>query len=281
MITTLRNAFSAAPVDGNGRVGVTCPGNCGPDSGASGAGACGPAGFPIGWRRGKLPIAVKYCADDAILQFGRTREIDLPEYMLWELVGKAATFSPRAPIAVNAVKEAGTLSLDFALADPIGTAQGNKYLFPAFMLEIGTNNNVTPGVSSIDIHGTFEDGQDWTQTMEFSQGHVGVSRFVIMSTRTTEGSSYPSLFELSNGLLLTGAGDAIPLTAAAAPNDATSIVPTNGIRAIERQFSVDVTEANLGTNFRVELLTPVGRFWDWMTNQFAASIAANNMNSLG
>jgi hypothetical protein len=216
------------------------------------------------WRPCSIPVIAKYCGDDEVLQFGRSRLMNIPWYMVESLIARAANYSPRTPLSVSGEKGAGTLSLDIALTDAVLPAQGNDYLFPGFMLEISTSDNVAPGVSTASIHGVFEDGQEWTQDVQFSQGHVGVSRFLVFGSRTEQGSSYPSLFRVSQGLLLTEIGGAIVLTPGAAPNDATSATPTNGIRAIERQFSVDVTEANLGTAYRIELLTPVGRFWDWM-----------------
>jgi hypothetical protein len=82
------------------------------------------------------------------------------------------------------------------------------------------------------------------------------------------------LVQVQNGIIVSEPGVAIPLTAAAAPNDATSSVPTNGIRGPVQTFVVDVVQAATGTAYRVELLSPVGQFWEAMEALFAASVRA-------
>jgi hypothetical protein len=229
--------------------------------------------LPVGFRRGTLPIAVSTCAEDEITQFGRTNALWIPEYMWWGMVGRAATFSPRDPLSAAGVKAGGTLSLlvQLAAASP-ATAQGSKYLFPGCMLEIGTSDNVNPSVSDITFTGTFEDGQPFTQTMQFSQGKKGVSRFIVAFTRQTQGGSYPGNIVVERDFQLSLPAVATALTAAAAPNDATTWTPTNGLREAQRDFQVDVTNAVTNTSFRVELLSPVGKFWEWMERGFAASV---------
>lgn len=267
---SLTKAFRSAAT--NPKTGKCCP----PDVGNSRQGACGPADLPPGFRTGVVPVVMKYCPDDEVMQIGRTPTIQVPEYAVWDLIGRSATFSPRDPLQVAGTKGVGALALDIeldALADP--SQQGNKYLFPAFMIEIMTNNNVSPGTTQIDVSGTFEDGQPWEQQLQFSQGHVGLSRFVVLATRTTQGGSYPSLFTVERELQLQGTGQATPLTAGVAPNDATSFTATNGIRGPNRTFNISVEVGNEDTNYRVELLSPVGQFWNWMVAQLAAGIQRN------
>lgn len=265
MLNTLMRALNTTPPADQGRC-------CVPQAAGPSPAQCAPGPLPVGYRRGRLPVAFAPCDDDIITQFGRADAAWIPEYMFWGLVGKAATYSPRTPLATSGTKGAGALTLSIALSAAVTTAQGNDYLFPGFVLEAGTNNNVAPGVIDLDISGTFEDGQPYTQTMQFNTGHVGVSRFFVAATRETQGGSYPSLINVSRDLIVVAGGTSIALTAAAAPNDATAIVPTNGIRKVQRDFTVTINQANQDTTFRLELLSPVGRFWDWFNAGFANSV---------
>jgi len=272
MTTSLLNYLTGRPQPGNSS--TTSPPSDGPCAcGPSAYGACAPGDLPSGFRRGALPIGLPTCPEDEITQFGRTNALWVPEYMYWQMVARAATFSPRDPLAAAGVKAGGNLSLlvQLAAAAP-ATAQGNRYLFPGFMLEIGTSDNVNPSVSDITFAGTFEDGQAYSQTMQFSQGRKGVSRFVIAFTRQTQGGSYPSNVVVERDYQLTLPAVATALTAAVAPNDATTWVPTNGLRAAQQDFTATVTNAVTGTSFRLELLSPVGKFWEWMERAFAGSV---------
>jgi len=274
MIDTLTRAFRSS--NGAPQPAKCCPPGGPSDIGASGAGACGPSAMPFGFRTGIVPVVMKMCADDEAMQLGRTPTVQVPEYAVWDLVGRAATFSPRTPLQNAATKGVGALDLTITLpAAAPATDQGNKYLFPAFLFEIMTNNNVSPGVTQIEITATFEDGQPWLQTVQFSQGHVGVSRFIVMSTRTEQGGSYPCLFDVERDLQLQDVAQVTTLTAGVAPNDASSFVATNGIRGPNRPFGLSVEVGNINTNYRVELLTPVGRFWNWMVAQLANGIQGN------
>jgi len=269
----LLSALMPATLDGSTRTSSTPPTNgsrCQPCGTVKVN--CPPGPMPLGYRRGNMPVVLSTCDDDQVTQVGRNNRIDVPEFMFWEAVAKAATFSPRTPLSDSDVKAAGALTLSIALGAAAGTAQGNSYLFPGFILEMSTSNNVPAGVVDVDVTGTFEDGQPYTQSLQFSPGHQGVSRFIIMATRESQGGSYPSLISVQRDFILSGPAVSIPLTAAAAPNDATAIVPTNGIRAMQRDFTVTVTQANVDTTFRIEMLSPVGRFWDVMVATFANSV---------
>ena len=269
MINTLRNALSFSSADGGGS--QSCNFNCNVDNGRRND--CKPPALPAGYRRGTLPTIVPLCDDDEVTQFGTTQKMQIPEYIFWDLVARAASYSPRTPLSASGVKAGGTLSMDTILAAAApATAQGNKYLFPGLMLEIGCNDQVAPGVSDITITGTFEDGQPLSQSFQVSTGHVGLSRFLVMFNRTSQGQAYPSLVVVERDYQLTLPAVATPLTAAAAPNDATSWVPTNGLREAQRDFNVSVTAANTNTTYRYELFLPVGWFWDWMEAQYAASL---------
>jgi hypothetical protein len=215
------------------------------------------------FRRGRLPIAISTCPENTINQLGRTNSAWIAEETLWAMFNKAATYTPIDPLSASDVKAAGNLTLTLGFAAAAGTAQGNRLLTPGFVIEIANSDNVAMGVSNVSLTGTFEDGQPYTQTLQFNVGKQGLARYMVLATRVSQGASYPSLVTIERDIQLTSPGVATALTAAAAPNDATTWTPTNGLRAAQRDFTFVVTAGNINTQYRIEALTPVSQYWDW------------------
>lgn len=206
---------------------------------------------------GNLPTILPLRDGDYVNRYARDAYVRLPQYATHAFFSKGATYSPRAPLSTSGTKAAGQLALSIALAAASGSTQGNRYLVPGIVIEITSGGDVAPGVSRLSVTGTFEDGQAWSQTdIELAQGNPGTSAYIIVPTRETDGGAYPSLCCIQRDLLQAAAGGSIALTAAAPPNDATAIVPTDGIRSPRYDLSVAVDDAITGTFYRVATLTP-------------------------
>jgi hypothetical protein len=226
-------------------------------------------------RDGPLPTIIPLCRNDIVQRYGsdayaRANAFDVMAYM-----SRGKQFSPRAPFSTSGVKGAGDLELTLQLAAAAGVAQGNKYLVPMLLIEVMTSNNIPVGLSNFDVDATFEDGQPFALAgAEITQARAGYSAFLVLPTRTLDGGAFPTLVELSRDLLMSGPGVSIPLTAAAAPNDATAIVPTNGIRSPERTVVLTVTTGGTGTEYRLSTLSPAHLFYNAPINALLRGMRA-------
>jgi len=250
-------------------------GSCAPCNTGNATGNCGlPSGrVPRALKRGTLPAVVALCEGDAIIRAGRQNAINVPAFVVEELFARGITSSPSAPLAQSGTVAGGVLTLTVtATAPTLPSGAGSMILTPGFIVEIATNNNVSPGTTRLQASGLFEDGQTYLQVFEVTQAKQRNSRFLVTFTKEVGGGTYPSLIQVRNGELLTAVAGSIPLTAAAAPNDATAIVPTNGIRGPSTPFQLDVLDGVNGTNVRVELLSPDSQFYDMALRYFYDSL---------
>jgi hypothetical protein len=216
-----------------------------------------------GLREGPLPTIIPLCETDVVQRYARDRQARISMIDAMVYFARAKQFTPRAPFTTSGTKAGGDLTLTLALAAASGTAQGNKYLLSFFLFEVMTSLNIAAGLVQVNFTGTFEDGQPWSMTgVELVQRRPGYSAFLVLPTRELDGAALPSLVELSRDYTVSGPGVAIPLTAGGAPNDATSITPTNGIRTPQRDVAAVIQAAPTNSEFRFGTLSPVHEFWN-------------------
>jgi hypothetical protein len=222
-----------------------------------------------------MPIIIPACPGDKVIKYGGAPYVRASAYLLEQHFARAANYSVITPLRASGTKGAGALVLTLSAAAASGaTTQGQRVLSPGFILEVGTSNNVSPGVSRIDVAGFFEDDSAYAHTgIELTQGRPGFSTYLVISKRDIEGGSYPQLIAVQNDFKVVLGGTSIALTAAAAPNDATAIVPTNGIQFPDRDLVVTVQTGAANTEYAVELLSPTSQYYNLALAHYYNSLA--------
>lgn len=207
-----------------------------------------------------------------VMQLDRDDYLSCPAYAFYNMFARCAQISPNTNLVAEGTKQAGNpLALTVSAAAAVGTGPGNMVLTPGFIIECSVPENDV-GICSVDVAGMNEDGQVFTMTgVEFATLENGLAAFWVFGTRVVSGKTYPVPILIRNDYKLTDDGVAIPLTAGAPPNDATSATPTNGIRATDETLLVTVQEGP-STRFRVSTLSPDSRYWDALLARFAGSL---------
>lgn len=257
--------------------GGGCSGN-NPNYGVRSDAACQPPNNG-GIQRGLMPTIVATCKGDAIVQPGRIQEMWVPDFVVWNFFARGADFSPIAPIQASGTKGVGalTLTLNIPVAASRPATLGPKALVCGLMVSISTSANTPAGDSTISFNGTFEDGTTWDQTSQWSQGAAGTSRFIQYTTKEVQGGAYPALVELhASDYLVVGAGVSAVVTST--PPSTTALSFTNGIAATAaaQDLVVEVEEANQGTSYIAQTLSPVSDYFYWGKAYFDASTKGAN-----
>jgi hypothetical protein len=187
-----------------------------------------------------MPIVIPFCPDDSVPQPGRINAAWVPEFVVENFFGRGADFSPITPLQTT-----GTFTDPGPLVLTLATTATEDQRVSGIIIDIMSNNNTSPGITTIEFVGTFENNAAWTQTVQFSTGHIGLSRFVLMPTREVQGGAYPALLRVNPVTLQIG--DVV-----GAGTDVVAEVHT---------IVGTVTGSVPGTSVRLETLSPVSELW--------------------
>jgi hypothetical protein len=139
----------------------------------------------------------------------------------------------------------------------LATAVNEIVLLSGVIVDIMSNNNTSPGITTIDFAGTFENFAAYAQTVQFSTGHIGLSRFVLLFTREVQGGAYPCLVQINPATLQIG-------------DDADA----SDVTAVAHTLTATVQSSVPGTSVRVEGLSPVSELWYGAIDAWYADAAA-------
>lgn len=202
--------------------------------------------------RGLAPTVFSFDPRDVVTRTGRMNGQWIPISAVWEAFDRAVVFSPEAPISGRDVIASGVAQIVLTPGTSDRTSAtyfGHDLRFAAIIIDLSTSNNVTPGDVDMTLTGRFEDGDIYTQSLTFSPGKVGVSRYGIMFTQEVDGGAYPCLVTLKRDVLFAAPGVAIPLAGE------TTITPEEGIRGPTVSLTADITGLD-GTAVTAQLITP-------------------------
>jgi len=206
---------------------------------------------------GFMPVVFPLCAGDAVLNPSVPPLLALPRYAAPGHLASAIAAGSSAAVLATGVKAAGDLILTLT------AAAGERQRFCAVLLEIGSNNNVTPGRTVLTLAGFDDFGLAITYTgIELRQSKMGSSQFLIMMMRNFSGLSIPVFGNIQKDLVIGATGENFALTAAATPNDATLINYSAGLQAADRTMVGTVTTGYLDTAYTLSTVVPATEYFD-------------------
>lgn len=209
-----------------------------------------------------MPPVIPLCGGDIVVSYGAPALLQAPAFAMQGFLAQALTRTPYAPVSVSGTKAAGNLTLDLKADTPTAGQPGNLHHFGALVLEVATSDNVAPGRTVLDIDFYDENGtpQSWTG-IEVRQSKPGNSQFILVMNAIASGFAIPCFGRLSQDVIAVGT-EAYALTAAAAPNDATSITPTSGLRAPDFSCVATVRSGVTGTDYTLASVTATSEYFD-------------------
>jgi hypothetical protein len=201
------------------------------------------------------------CSNSAVEQVGRSNFVVGQIWAIASLFARAATFSPS--LVVEDVDTGAGIQLTQTLSL---AAQGSGVvLTPGILIEVtspatGVLNNIT-----CELDGVTEAEATYNHpNIRLNQLQWGKSTWVVIGSQELSGNAYPTLLMLRNEFQTVATATAFPLTAAGAPNDATSTTFAGGPppSAPDREITNVITLAATGALFRTAALVSTSPYFD-------------------
>jgi len=194
--------------------------------------------------RGEMLLVQAMCPDDMITQPGRINRSWVPEFVAVDAFQRAATYSPITPLQDTGTYTGPALALALAFEAP-PTDDRQRALLPGLIVDIGTSLDTPPGKVTANLAATFENGAAYTQQVQMSLGHIGLSRFVILFSREVQGGAYPQLAVVDNGSLV-GYSEG---------------VEADPVYGAVKGIDFTVTNGPPGITVNIEGLSPISELW--------------------
>jgi hypothetical protein len=259
-------------VASSGRPAVVAPPGCCPPVVSD---RCAPPSSPSDFfRQGHLPVVFSVCDNARVIKAGRAEYASIPDYAARHFFAEGALRAPRQPLTGSAVGAGAQAQVALAADAASGaTTQRNRHLIAGFVLEYAWGDDAPLPKRTISVDGFFEDDSALSHTgIQVAILGGNSATIVIIPTKELDGKAYPALALIQNDFKVVLGGTSIALTAAAAPNDATAIVPTSGIQFPDR--TATITDANLptGATLTVDTLAPTTQYYNAMIEAFSRSL---------
>lgn len=227
-------------------------------------------------RPGRLPSIMSLNDNGEVLDWGdRAPYAEQPTFAVYDFFARAFNTTPASPLSNSATASEGeaNVTLSEAAASSAAT-NGNQRIVCGFIIEVSIDFNVPPGAFDMAITGTFEDGSAFTwANIQLIQKGQGMSQFLVIPSKTLQNRTFPCCVLLRNDFKVVLGGTSIALTAAAAPNDATAIVPTAGIQFPDADVTFVFANVPDGMHFRVQTLSPTSKYANVALAAFEAQLA--------
>lgn len=212
--------------------------------------------------RGIVPVV--FSIDPRVKTFsnGRMNGGWVPADTLLETLNRGASYSAPPVSARGTTNGSGLLTLTLtapAETSPPATFQGRDYRFAAFAVDITSNNNTNNGQMVIDIAGTFEDGDTYTQQITALPSIVGTARYYVISTQEQDGGPYPELVILQNQRLAVPRGSSVTLDFGSEDVELATIITDLRGGSVPMTWSFN---GGAGLDVFVTALKPANQLWD-------------------